>query len=561
MFKVRVVMRTLLVGLFLAAVSTSGGWNCERVFAQEEPKLEIAHRGLHGYIGSRAGSTPDTHRYGAGFYASVWPLIGEPIRNFQIGLPSTWLTPDNSDNRTEPLCPPGTIARDHWPERGPTYGSVFQTVEGGLGYWAGNRFHYGPPKFSMNATPNCYSTEVASPGWPFFHSSHPLPDDMLGIAQLSNRLLVPPDGMPFAGNPSGELLGYAYMALPLTDPRDDPQPTGEHSWTLFLDAENFKGPLAYYIPECWSRISRDYPFNHGRGLDSRPTAGGIAGSMEINTVPEFRFTDKDGTIFTKIPQLQFPVDASGRTVLVRDVKMYSKSALFDDVLRWRQGGPPASGAFNEEGAVRPKITTRPVTYRQDKKKITGINRLAEPTVFPGDVFGLKWTDSEVIENGFARFPTYFRDEGETRACISAALVPADSGLIEARFPSPTAIPQPYTAEPLDGSWIKRGPATLYYEVKLVDRSTVRYSWYRFIDQPVFQQFDWTEEQRNQLQEMVKKIHRHWKIDGTYLSGPGEGKLASFSPGLFVTPPKGMEVGYVPIVHWQGILDEESRSKE
>ena len=40
----------------------------------------------------------------------------------------------------------------------------------------------------MNATPNCYSTEVASPGWPFFHSSEPLADDMLGIAQVSNRL-------------------------------------------------------------------------------------------------------------------------------------------------------------------------------------------------------------------------------------------------------------------------------------------------------------------------------------------------------------------------------------
>ena len=78
---------------------------------------------------------------------------------------------------------------------------------------------------------------------------------MLGIAQLSNRLLIPPDGLTFQGTPKGELLGYAYMALPLTDARDDPQPTGTHSWTLFLDAANFKGPLAYYLPECWSRIS------------------------------------------------------------------------------------------------------------------------------------------------------------------------------------------------------------------------------------------------------------------------------------------------------------------
>jgi hypothetical protein len=42
------------------------------------------------------------------------------------------------------------------PERRPTWSSVFQTVEGGLGYWAGHHFRYGSPKFSMNATPQCY---------------------------------------------------------------------------------------------------------------------------------------------------------------------------------------------------------------------------------------------------------------------------------------------------------------------------------------------------------------------------------------------------------------------
>src|SRR5208283_5219165 len=39
----------------------------------------------------------------------------------------------------------GTLART-WRDRGPTWSGVFQTVEGGLGYWAGNHFRYGPPK-------------------------------------------------------------------------------------------------------------------------------------------------------------------------------------------------------------------------------------------------------------------------------------------------------------------------------------------------------------------------------------------------------------------------------
>ncbi len=225
---------------------------------------------------------------GMGFYSAVWPLVDRPIANFQIGLPSAWITPDNSDNKDKPLAPEGTLARK-WPERGPTWDSVFQTVEGGLGYWAGNHFRYGPPKFSMNATPQCYDYEIGSPGWSFFYSNQALPDHRLGIAQLSNRLLIPPDALPFQGNPNGQFLGYTWMALPFTDPTTIDPPTGDQSWTCFLSAANFKGPIAYYIPETWSKIGKlfHYPFIYGRGLDARPGIMG-GGAMEINTVPAIR---------------------------------------------------------------------------------------------------------------------------------------------------------------------------------------------------------------------------------------------------------------------------------
>jgi hypothetical protein len=52
--------------------------------------------------------------------------------------------------------------------------------------------------------------------------------------------------------------------------------------------------------------------------------------------------------------------------------------------------------------------------------------------------------------------------------------------------------------------------------------------------------------------MIVKMHRHWKIDDEYLPGRSGGELASFDPALFVTPPKDMKLGYVPIVTWQGI---------
>ena len=529
--------------------------------AQPPVDAELASRGLHGYIASRAERVPAEFHYGAGFYASVWPLIPRPIAGFQIGLPSTWILPDNSDNTTEPLCPPGTLPRDSWPERGPTYDTVFQTLEGGLGYWAGNRFHYGPPKFSMNGTTDCYTNEVASPGWSFFYNSRPLADDRLGIAQISNRLLIPPDGLPFSGAPNGELLGYAYMALPLTDARNAPQPTGEFSWTLFLNAANFKGPLAYYIPECWSRISRDYPTAVGRGLDARIASGRVDGSMEINTVPKFIARDEHGTAWTKIPELRFPVDASGRTTLVRDVALYSKAALYDAVLAWRRGGEAPKGAFAAAGTVRPKIATGRVGYKQDEREIDGIHELATPTIFDDGAFGLQWAKPSA--DGFARFPQYFRDaaakQGEKdgkRVAVDASEVPESLGLREREFPPPSAKPAPYSAEPLAGAWAKPGPVagsgTGPFTAKLVDGSTVTYHWYRFIDQPVFAQCGFSDAERAALQSLIERMHRAWPIDGEYLAPPRAGTLASFDSNLFVTPPRGMEVGFVPIVVRQEI---------
>ena len=523
-------------------------------FSIQDP-TQYTYQGLHGYIGSYSSFTPDAFRYGASFYSSVWSLVAEPVANFQIGLPGTWFTPNNGDNTTEPLCPVGTVARDNWPERGPTYQDVFQTMEGGLGYWVGNRFHYGPPKYSMNATPDCYNNQIASPGWPFFGSSAPLNDNLLGIAQVSNRMIIPPDGLPFEGEPRGELVGYGYIALPLTDARSDPQPTGNQSWTLFLNSANFKGPLAYYLPETWSRISRDYPFDHGRGLDARPIRDGLAGSMEINTVPQFQAQAADGVMYSKIPQLQFPVDSQNRTDLVRDVTFYSKEALFDAVAVWRGGGTAPSGMIPFSSQYRPSVSTSPVTYRQNDKVITGINEAASPTVFDGNVFGLQW--SRPGEDGFAKFPQYFRHEGSSVVAISAEEVPVETLLHRKRFNEPSSSQSAYSAESLDGAWEIPGPVLNTYDALLGDCSRVTYQWYRFIDQPVFQQYNWSEEEKTSLQDIVEKIHTHWSIDETYLADPSEGTLASFDSALLVTPPEGLEVGYVPIV----IRQEQRRDGE
>jgi hypothetical protein len=59
--------------------------------------------------------------------------------------------------------------------------------------------------------------------------------------------------------------------------------------------------------------------------------------------------------------------------------------------------------------------------------------------------------------------------------------------------------------------------------------------------------DLTVEERERVQKKVEMIHRQWKIDDEYLPANTVGKLADIDPALIVAPPKGFEIGYVPIV--------------
>ena len=543
--------------------------------------------GLHGYISFDHEPIPKEYGAGIGFYVAVWPLIDEPLAGFQIGLPSTWIIPDNSDNKDKPLCPEGTLARK-WKERGPTWSSVFQTIEGGVGYWAGNHFRYGPPKFSMNGTPQCYDYEVGSPGWSFFYSDEALPDDRLGIAQLSNRLLIPPDGITFEGYPNGEFLGYTWMTLPFTDPEKGDLPTGDQSWTCFLSAANFKGPIAFFIPETWSKIARlfNYPFLYGRGLDSRPGIAG-GGAIEINTVPRFEAKDSAGRIYAKLPKLQFPGDEGGRSILVQEVTYYSKIALYDSFKAWRDRGTFCSGQFDNKGAIKPKLTPRLTRYDMAGIEIVGIEGeegFFNTEVFPGNMWGLQWKSG--VEGMMAVFPQYYRYESNKYVAIRESEVPAETGLNEQRFrlaepgrpytsnwvkinPSVNAQPRPEdhlskskpVKEPAEGLVVdysyldvqprpKAGP----FKVRLADGSLVTYYWYRFIDQPAFWQYTrrgdpnaWSAEKKAKLQALVEKMHTAWTIDRDYMAPPAFGRLVKLDPALLVTPPPGLEVGYVPIV--------------
>ena len=76
------------------------------IAAEKAGTVTSQSQGLHGYIGFGHEQPPAGSDYhaGMGFYAAVWPLVDRPLANFQIGLPSAWITPDNSDKIGRASC-------------------------------------------------------------------------------------------------------------------------------------------------------------------------------------------------------------------------------------------------------------------------------------------------------------------------------------------------------------------------------------------------------------------------------------------------------------------------
>ena len=261
-----------------------------------------------GHMGVDLLAEPEEFRFGFTMYSAAWPLLESCMPDYQSGLVGIWIYPLYQK---------------------PNPRNVYNLMEGGLGWWQNTQFLTVAPKFSMGGVPGAFDRAANSPGWP--GSVTPLPPDKMGIAQLSPRLLVPPDGINLRAGTMGELFGYGYIALPLTEPKEitagQSVPTGNHCWTLFLNTTNFKGPVAFFTPYFWSRISLNNPEMARRGLDSRPGSNGGHVAMEVGSTPRFLSADNGCVVYSRIPIMQFPADEKGQTVLVHNVTRYSKQAL------------------------------------------------------------------------------------------------------------------------------------------------------------------------------------------------------------------------------------------
>ena len=546
----------MLKNRFLTLLATSFsliGFLLGSTQVHAQPKIQEGE--MAGYLLVPHEKVPESYNAGFSMYVAAWPLLSKyPGNRFQTGLFGTWMFAQ-------------------YPEPKPT--KLYSDIEGGLGWWRDTRFATETPKFIMGGVALNFNEWANGPGagkgrdWS-------KPSGKYGVAQLSPWLVWPPDGVNLKQGTCGELLGYGYLPLPLTDVKPTTAgknvPTGDQSWTLFLNSGNFKGPVAFFTPYFWSRATAENTALAGMFLDSKPSSPNKAVQMETQYVPSYQAVDSKGETYARIAPTSFPRDAKGDSAVVHRVTAYNKSALWDSVKGWFSGGPNASGAIDIKGAsVHTFKSNGGSTWRiytpdtpKEKKSTLAWNSFASPVALDKHTYGYRWNQKLVTKtdskNGssLVTLPEYFHlvKSGDTKAewvVVQAKDVPEETGLTKIEFKRSNAKPaEPYiTPEEAESSWKKPGPVAGPFQAHLGDGSVVTYHWYRFADQPAILNADLTDKEREAMQLRVEKLHKAWTKEKEYLPAPTIGKLADLDPALIVTPPKGFEIGYVPIATKQG----------
>lgn len=503
--------------------------------------------------------------FGSGYtmYSAAWPIFKQypGPEDFQAGLSGSWMTTQKLSGQP----------------------SFYTTIEGGLGWWHDTRFGTKSPKFIMGGVSADFYAWANGPGagrsdmLPNGQRDWSTPGGKYGVAQLSNRLLWAPDGLNMAQSLNGELLGYGYIPLPLTEPISNTNgtdiETGNQCWTLFLNATNFKGPATFFLPTFWTEPVLLRPELGGLMLDSRPSEPNVGFGIEHAGSPAIIAQDDSGARYAKVSRLQFPANSDDRSMALSQISVYSRGALWDDMQAWFDGGPAVPPGISAAGIRSVSFVNNggSMIARIREKLSAGIEKdvalnYIGNVQLSNNIMGFEYDLNRVERDGKVfRMPGYFRlDADSLWRAVNAADVPASTNLLTTPVPT-SPRPQITYLTPLDpechlqdpaSPWNNPGPAAGPFKAELGDGSTATYYWYRFVDQPAVVHANFPADVRAKLQQRVELLHTHWSHTDEYLAPLDVGKLATLDPAVIVQPPPGFEIGYVPIVTRQ----EKSQKK-
>ncbi len=508
----------------------------------------------NGYMIVPVHRVPINYDAGFSMYTAAWPLLLRyPGHQFQSGLFGTWMAAQYAGKQ-----PP----------------HLYSDIEGGLGWWRDTRFPTAAPKFRLGGVAYNFRAIANAPG--SGNGSWQHPRGLYGVAQLSPWLIFPPDGLTLKPGVNGQLFGYGYLPLPLTDPQPTTDgkniPMGNHCWTLFLNTGNFKGPVCFFTPYFWNQQAVKHPWLKGKLLDSRWSNPNKAFQMETQYLPAAISRTSAGT-FARLGLVCFPADRQGNAIMLNRLICYSRKALWDKVQAWFNGGRPASGKLGLANGFVEKFRPQKQlwsTWKLFAPSTPNPQRASLPwqnfaQAFHPDQasYGFSW-NRHFLHNGpdgnRVLLPRFYRlvhaGKHNNWQFVHASRVPKEARLKSINFyPSRQRVPKPYaTPDNPNSAYRHPGPAAGPFYAHLTDGSVVTYYWYRFEDQPALLHADLSTVERNKMQRRFEMLERHWRKNGQYLPPPTRGALAYLDPAQLVSPPNRLAVGYVPIVtrqQWGG----------
>ncbi len=527
----------------------TGGRNFELYITQApcDPPFKVldpTYRGMTGHLtvspdsSTVIGGDPEaelsrhTAGWGMSMYSGIHTIKPGKADSTQLGW-GTWMQPNlnedetgaaspgpkDADGNNTSFCPNGALPDN------------FQSLEGGVGSWGNVDYPVTNSLFSIAATSNCYSHGVGGPAYTP-NAERLLKDEEIYFAQLNNRMLLPPGAVTFELSSEQQLLGYGWFALPIIPENMSPYdiPTGKNSWTLLFHAENVKGPIGFFTPAFWTAVNegQDPWLSVGYGLDTRGNQASLL-AIEVGFSNSFNNTSDDFTEYLRIPRMTFALDSENRASLLQDYTRYSKAAIFDNLEAWVDGGPAVTELDNlgfwigdlHEPNSRVKLGESPYGDYLDGE----VEVVSYKTSGGGAAFGLQWVGE--LEKGV--LPEYYKKKGEGWEPISVTQVPSKLHLEEQVFPqmSPTETPSVDTSA--SSAWDSRKWAAGPFTTNLNDGSTVRYVWYRFIDQPALARLPLTDEMKTKLQTWAESVHS-MGLNGLTIPPPSSGQLVSVDEG-------------------------------
>ncbi len=521
--------------------------------------------------------SPEDHNYGAFHYTNVQRTLPPDMvgRYYQSGLFHTWYRPVKIYGLDD-------FSRDR-------YG--YHAMEGGVGYKPYLRFRTdaNPHKFTTGAVAGGFGSFSNGPlqGSPGYNRTSKQPSlgweknvGRYGAAQLSNRLLYPLDGVPLGVDTNNQMLGYGYYALPLTEPKlttaGKEIPTGNHCWTLFLQTSNFSGPVCFFTPYHWSKYSLKNDKVIGKGFDNSPLTVNSIYQRETNVVPAKKWTAPNGDTYYRTTVYTMPADGDniGR---FGSLPMTLDSTKWEQFKSWFDGGSPAPTEFAKKEIHFRKFKRANLAFKLDKKVRVATGSFARSkNDKDSSAAAFEWQGDLIkrFDKNLVQMPEYYLLKKDAKAAkpIPESDVPTESKLTGLKFPEDVKQDfnfKGFNSEPvttplnpdykfsndITSSWSKPGPVAGPFKAKLSDGSQVVYYWYKFNEQPAMLNSDMDEAERELVQKRVELMHESWSGNDRYFPKPAQ-KLAAMDKGVMVTPPKGLEIGYVPICAHQQVVGEK-----